>query len=295
MSDESTVSFANDDGHRNRWGLDALLYRKEGPKKSLNGKVLAGLFGSFMLVGISYSVLSEFFTPTPTESSGPIGFNEQIAPSQKIQVPTGDSELNRPTSAPNKGGVRMSFSGPQVIERPNFGKIPPGTMVKAKFVTGASNGPLKAVLKEDLSINGESIAPEGTVLVGVGSSNEERLMVQFTKLVFKDGKSQNVQAQACDLTDQTVGVKGKKISKYAIMLATGAGLNFLGGLAEGLQEHDVQGGIPTKKNDLRNAALNGASKAALEQSGQVLSDIKNSKSVVQVESGKEFYILFEGE
>lgn len=295
MNEEIKVAVANDDGHKRRWGLTSLLYRKEGTKQSINSKVAAGLFGSFMLAGVGYSIASELFKPTPTESNGPITFNEQAAPQEKVQIPVGNSEMYRPAPAKTKTKVAMNYSGLQVVARPNFGKIPPGTMVKAKFITGASNGPLKAVLAEPLSVNGEDVAPEGTTLVGSGSSGDDRLTVQFSKLVFKDGKSQNIQAQACDTSDQLVGVKGKKVSKYAVMLSTGAALNFLGGVAEGLQENQVQNGVAVKKNDLNNAALNGASKAALDQSQEILSDVKNKKSIIQVESGKEFLVLFEGE
>lgn len=299
MDEEVKVSLVGDDGHKRRWGLEKLLYRKEGRKLSINAKVTAWMFGLFILAGSAYSIISEFFKPTPTENSGPIGFNEQMgsksSESEKIQIPSGNSEFNKPQSTGSRPKVVVYYSAPEVIGRPNLGKIPPGTMVKAKFITGASNGPLKAILAEALTINGEDIAPEGTTLVGSGSSGEDRLTVQFTKLVFKDGKSQSIQAQGCDLSDQTVGVKGKKLSKYAVLLATGAGLNFLGGVAEGMQESQVQNGVATKKSDLRNAALNGASKAALDQSQAVLSDLKSKKSVIQVDSGKEFYVLFEGE
>jgi hypothetical protein len=299
MDEEVKVSLVGDDGHKRRWGLENLLYRKEGRKLSINAKVTAWMFGLFILAGSAYSTISEFFKPTPTENLSPIGFSEQMgsktSESEKIQIPTGNSEFNKPQSNGNRPRAVVYYSAPQVIGRPNLGKIPPGTMVKAKFITGASNGPLKAILAEPLSINGEEIAPEGTTLVGTGSSGEDRLTVQFTKLVFRDGKSQVVQAQACDLADQTVGVKGKKLSKYAVLLATGAGLNFLGGVAQGLQENEVQNGVVTKKTDLKNAALNGASKAALDQSQDILTDMKNKKSVIQVDSGKEFYVLFEGE
>jgi len=294
MSEESKVTFVKDDGHTKRWALEKLFYRQDGTKKSLNSKVLAATLGCFMLSGVGYSLIREFSQPTPTDTSGPIPFNGQVTTAEKVQIPQGDVETRNPQSKP-RPRTKVIYSGLQVIERPNFGKIPPGTMTKAKFITGASNGPLKAILMDDLIVNGETIASDGTTLVGVGNSNEERLMVQFTKMVFTDGRYVNVQGQACDLSDQTVGVKGKKLSKYAVMLATGAGLNFLGGLAEGLQQNDIQNGVATKKVDLRNAALNGASKAALEQSNQVLSDLKSSKAVVQVESSKEFYILFEGE
>lgn len=299
MDEEVKVSLVGDDGHKRRWGLEKLLYRKEGRKLSINAKVTAWMFGLFILAGSAYSIISEFFKPTPTENSGPISFTEQMgsrsSEAEKIQIPAGNSEFNKPSAGNRKLKVVVYYTAPQVIGRPNLGKIPAGTMVKAKFITGASNGPLKAVLAESLAVNGEDIAPEGTTLVGSGSSGEDRLSVQFTKLVFKDGKSQGIQAQACDLSDQIVGVKGKKLSKYAVLLATGAGLNFLGGVAEGLQENQIQNGVATKKSDLKNAALNGASKAALDQSAEVLSDLKNKKSVIQVDSGKEFYVLFEGE
>ncbi|MDZ4661309.1 MAG: TrbI/VirB10 family protein [Pseudomonadota bacterium] len=299
MDEEVKVSLVGDDGHKRRWGLENLLYRKEGRKLSINVKVTAWMFCLFILAGSAYSIISEFFKPTPTENSVPIAFTEQMGSrssgSEKIQIPSGNSEFNRPAPTGSKSKVVVYYSAPQVIGRPNLGKIPPGTMVKAKFITGASNGPLKAMLVEALAINGEDIAPEGTTLVGSGSSGDDRLSVQFTKLVFRDGKSQSIQAQGCDLSDQTVGVKGKKLSKYAVLLATGAGLNFLGGVAEGLQETQVQNGVATKKSDLKNAALNGASKSALDLSTDVLSDMKSKKSVIQVESGKEFYVLFEGE
>jgi hypothetical protein len=247
-----------------------------------------------MLAGVGYSIASEFFKSTPTESSGPISFNEHVSPQESIQIPTGNSEMVRPTPTRSKAKGVVNYSGLQVIQRPNLGKIPPGTTVKAKFITGASNGPLKATLLESLTVNSEEVAPEGTTLVGIGSSGDDRLSVQFTKMVFKDGKSQNIQAQACDVSDQMVGVKGKKVSKYAVMLATGAALNVLGGIAEGLQENQVQNGVAVKKNNFNNAALNGVSKAALDQSQEILSDVRNKKSVIQVESGKEFLILFDG-
>ena len=173
MDEEVKVSLVGDDGHKRRWGLEKLLYRKEGRKLSINAKVTAWMFGLFILAGSAYSIISEFFKPTPTENSGPISFTEQIgsksSESEKIQIPTGNSEFNKPSTVNNRPKVVVYYSAPQVIGRPNLGKIPPGTMVKAKFITGASNGPLKAVLAEAIAVNGEDIAPEGTTLVGSGS------------------------------------------------------------------------------------------------------------------------------
>ncbi|MEY4616381.1 MAG: Bacterial conjugation TrbI-like protein [Pseudomonadota bacterium] len=296
MSEKATVTIAKDNGHKNRWGLSDLMYRQEGPKRSLNGKVAAGIFGALMILGVGYSIVSEFSNPSSGTIQGePIGFNGQLNSSPQIEIPRGDTEWRKPSPEFKRASSARTYTGLQVIQRPLLGKIPPGTMVKARFITGASNGPLKATLVEPLVVSGDAIVPEGTVLVGSGSSGEDRLTVQFSKLVFNDGKSQNIEAQGCDVEDQTVGIRGKKISKYAYLLAAGAGLNFVGGLTEGLQEAQVQNGVAVKKNDLKNAALNGASKAALDQSQHILNDVKNKKSVIQVESGKEFYVLFQGD
>ncbi len=297
MSEIIKSDVAKDNGHKNRWGLKNILYRKEGKKHSINGKITAWFLTIFILLGSFYSIISEFFKPTPSDNIGPIGFNQSTRAIQEkpndLQIPFGDSENRKSNPKGPKSRVVLRYGGTQIIQRPNLGKIPAGTMVKARFVTGASNGPLKAELIESLIVNDEEIAPVGSTLIGVGSSGEDRLSVQFSKLVFRNGEVKVIQAQACDISDQSVGLKGQKVSRYAIMLATGAGLNFLGGMAEGLQES--KDGQPVKKSDLRNAALNGVSKAALEQSQNILNDVKNKKSVIQVKSGQEFYILFEGE
>lgn len=294
MSEESKVQMVGDDGYKNRWSFSKAFLRQEGRKTSLNGKIVA-FMGLFVLgLATFYVLLREAFRDPPSENKTPIGFNGQVSPGMPIDVPAAGTFEAAKQKQP-KMLVIKKYPGLQVVQRPRLGKIPPGSMVKAKFVTGASNGPLKAVLTESLLVNGEGVLEEGTVLVGQGNSTEDRLMVQFNKIVFKDGASQNTQAQACDESDQTVGVKGQKISKHALMFASGAGLNFLGGLAQGLQDTEVQGGVATKRNDFKNAALNGASTAALDQSKEVLSELRQKKTVIQVDSGKEFYVLFDGE
>jgi hypothetical protein len=295
MSEEVNVTIVKDDGHKNQWGVGNFLYRDEGMKKSLNAKALAGVVGSALIMATTCSVLTETNKSTGAENKSPIPFNEQVSNQPNIQIREGNSDLKGPARPKAILQAPKSYTGLQVIMRPNIGKIPPGTIVKAKFVTGASNGPVKAVLTEPLVMNGEGLVDEGTVLIGQGSSTEDRLMIQFTKMVYKDGTFQRVQGQACDESDQTVGDKGHKLSKYAVMLAAGAGLNFLGGVAEGLEESQVQNGVPVKKSDLRNAALHGASIAALDQSKEILSNLRQSNTVIQVDSGKDFYVLFDGE
>lgn len=301
MIENEKVTIGKDDGEKNRWDVKKFLYLREGKKTSLNMKLAAILSVVVVTVGTLYSVLSEFFKPTPSENAEPISFNGQVLTASEqslnLKIPTGQGELEKAKPLkPISGAARIKLSGPVVVTRPNSGHIPNGVQGKAKFITGASDGIIKAVLLEPLVFNDEELAESGSILVGQGSSNDERLMVQFSRLIFKSGSHITVHAQGLDLEDQLLGIKGKKISKYLKMLTSGAALNFLGGLSEGLQESQISSnGTVTKKSDLKNAALNGASKAALEQSQQLLSELKDQKFIVEIESGKEFLVLFDGE
>ncbi len=295
MNEEIKVTVAKDDGHKNRWALGKFIYRQERDKKSLNTKVVVGLIASLMIFGALYSVTEAFFRANPGEFKSPFSFNETPGASAPIDVAKGQGlKRAKPPKSQNRK-KQVFYSGLEIVARPNAGVIPPGLFVKAKLISGALSGPVKAVLEENLTFNGEEYAPEGTFLVGSGSSGKNRLIIRFNKMLFKDGTVQKIQAQACDFSDQTAGLKGKRLSRYAMLLAAGVGLNFLGGVSEGLEETQVQNGVATKKSDLRNAMLNGASKAAFEQSKDVMTDFKEEKTVIQVDKDTEFYVLFEGE
>ncbi len=195
----------------------------------------------------------------------------------------------------NRGSmVIVRLPGLQKIDRRQKGQIPPGSLVRAVLVTGASNGPVRAEIKEDLRIQGETLVPEGAILLGSGRSTEERLTISFSQMVFKDGSFVGIQAQAADAEDKTVGLKGSKVGRYALKYGAAIGLNFVGGMAEGLQDRKIVGQEVVTKADARNALLNGTSKATLEMANQTMNDIKNSAPIIEVEAGKEIYVIFEG-
>ena len=187
----------------------------------------------------------------------------------------------------------VKFPGLQKIDRHQAGKIPPGSLVKAILATGASNGPVRAEITKALRLLGETLLPVGTVLLGTGQSSEERLFIRFNQVVFKNGSFENIQAQAADLEDKTVGLKGSRLGKYATKYAAAIGLNFVGGMAEGLQEREVVGQQVVAKPTTKNALLNGASRATLEMANESMTDLKNSAPIIHVEAGKEIYVIFE--
>lgn len=113
-------------------------------------------------------------------------------------------------------------------------------------------------------------------------------------MVFQDGTFQNIEAEAFDDIDQMLGLKGEKLKNEGLKLGTAIGLNFAGGLSEALQDPDVQGGVEIKKPSLKNAMLNGAATASLDQSREMMSDFKNRHVNVTVPAGKTLIITFEG-
>lgn len=193
----------------------------------------------------------------------------------------------------NRNSSVIRYPGLQKIERKRLSEIPPGSLVKAVLITGASNGLVRAELKESLQIQGETILPEGAILLGVGQSGEERLAIRFTQIVFKDGSFESIQAQAADANDKIAGLNGSRVGSYAAKYAAAIGLNFIGGMAEGLQNREIVGQQVVTKTDVKNAMLSGTSKATLELASDTMSNMKNKSPVIEVPAGKEILVLFE--
>lgn len=192
----------------------------------------------------------------------------------------------------SKTAVRLP--GLQKIDRRHAGQIPPGSMIKAVLVTGASNGPVRVETKEALRIQGETLIPEGAVLLGAGQSTEERLIVRFNQVVFKDGSFENISAQAADAEDRTVGLRGSRVGRVALKYAAAIGLNFVSGMAEVLQDRDVVGQQAVAKPTAKNALLNGTSKATVEMANETMTDLRNNAPIIQIDAGKEIIVIFDG-
>lgn len=225
---------------------------------------------------------------TPSDANNPI-----------YVIPLGGSKEFQDKVIKKKTRVRVIrtkyYKGPQVLARPSSEVIPPGSMIKAKLISGASNGSVKAKSVESLTVNGEVIIPAGSVFWGAGNSNEHRLYVSFKKLVLKSGSVKAINAQAADGSDKVAGLKGSKLGNYGFRLAGSIGLNMLGGLSEGLREKEIKGGVSVDKTDLSNALLSGAAHASIELSRELMNGLKNKKPMILKKSGAYIYIIFEGD
>ncbi len=204
------------------------------------------------------------------------------------------SDLRATGAARNGQSTGKALAAPTLIVRPRVLKLTPGLMGKAVLVTGASNGPVNAKLTERLAQYGEEILEAGSILLGSGNSSNDRLTVQFDKVLTPDGAVTKLKASALDKSDMIAGLKGSVALGRSLQIAGGIGLNVLGGFADGLQENEAIGNQVARKATLKNAALNGTSKSAFEEARNMMSWLKENTPEIEVASGKDFFVLFEG-
>lgn len=280
------------EGKAKKTFLENFSYIRREANQSRRYRV-AGVLMALVAVAISFfrgepEKEIESVAPMPIPSVG----QEQVDPTRSNYSRAEDArQLDQNRRAP-KSGAPIKLSGPKLITRSRNVQIPPGTIVRAELVTGASNGPVKAVLKDSLRVNGETLIEAGSTILGRGSSTEDRLFVSFTKVLHRDGEISQVAAEAADSSDKTMGLKGSRAASRAIKLAANVGLKFLSGASQALQETEGQNGATVRKPTMRNALLNGTAEAALEESNQIASQYKNSAPVIEVKVGTEFYLFF---
>ncbi len=172
-------------------------------------------------------------------------------------------------------------------------EIPVGSETKAILVSGGTDGIVKAKLTQSLIVDGEPLIPENSILFGKGKSGEERLYVEFNKVIFPSGESFQILAQSFDPSDKIQGLKGAIVGTRAKKMGMAMGLGFLGGLTDGMRETSGSSLFTNQKPTVKDAALSGASKAALDQSEAYLEEMKKSPNIIEVKSGTEFIIIID--
>ena len=171
-------------------------------------------------------------------------------------------------------------------------EIPVGSETKAILVSGGTDGIVKAKLTQSLIVDGEPMIPENSILFGKGKSGEERLYIEFNKVIFPSGESFQILAQSFDPSDKIQGLKGAIVGTRGKKMGMAMGLGFLGGMTDGLR--DTSGSLfISQKPTVKDAALSGASKAALDQSAAYLEEMKKSPNIIEVKSGTEFVIIID--
>jgi hypothetical protein len=299
VSDER-VLLAKDAGSRDQWAIGKLFYRKEGGKQRANMKPISlavfAAFGTVMVIGLLRD------SPEQQETSAsPIKAPVDIKETTNIDMekmtlfvkPKFEQVTHLRSVSGDSKQVSIRYAGLEKVAGHMNIKIPPGSMAEAVLTSGASDGPIRAVLTEDLVAGGSRLVKQGTTLVGEGISNENRLSVKFRYLVFQDGTHVRVEADGCDISDRMPGLLGSNVRGQALKLSGALGLGMLGGTAIGLQKKQTQGVVSDPS--MRDALLNGVATAALEQAQSLTSNLKSTTPLYQVPEGQKFYVLFAGD
>jgi hypothetical protein len=290
MSEEARVELAGNENEKTQW-FHKLLYSLDGRKLKVVGWKVKWFAIAVFALPLGYLL---FQGPQQQKTKSQVEPVQGVYESKPVNVPeAAATQSGGKNGDAKKQGKLQHFLGSQIIIRPFMDTVPPGSMVKAKLISGASNGLVRVELMEPVSINGETVADVGSVLLGRGTSTEDRLLIHFKKLMSKEGAAQSISAEACDGEDKIAGIKGAKVGRTALKLAGSIGLGFIGGMAEGLQQTSSQYGMEIKEPSLKNAALNGTSQAALDQSHEMMNSLKEQRPVIEVKAGTVIYVLFE--
>jgi hypothetical protein len=258
-----------------------------------------------IVIGIAAVLLVTLFilkSPDSVDSNGvtiktpdmsEVDSNQSLENLENYSV-TVENERLKKNKVSSKTKIVQKLSGLQRIERSTLKQIPPASFVKAKLVTTASDGLVKAVLIEPLKNQGELLLQAGSILVGIGQSSENSLTIRFNNVIYRDGTFEGISAQAADFESQTIGLKGSRLSRYAVKYAASVGLNFLSGVSQGLQEKEVMGQHVVNKSNMKNALLNGASASAIEMANDSMNEYKGKLPPIQVPKDTEFWVVFDG-
>jgi hypothetical protein len=178
----------------------------------------------------------------------------------------------------------------KVVSLNSISELPIGSELQAILESGATDGIVKARMIQPLIVDGEPLLPDRTVLFGKGKSGEERLFVEFTKVIFPTGESFPIRAQAFDIADKILGLKGAFVGTRTKKMAGAMAFGFLGGMASGLQNTSGSYFV-MQPPTMRDAALAGAGRAALDQSQAYIDEMKRSPNIIEVQSGTKIIAI----
>lgn len=289
MSDESRV-YLKKEGRVFRWGEIAYFKSWNGLKETVN---LSRLRMLAFPVAVAAAIFV-FVTSNKKEVADAVGLSIPPVglPDAAISVPIrektelSDSSRNVGKANPNAGRIR-------VLDLQGAFDIPVGTEAGAVLESGATDGIVKARLSNPLLVDGEPVIPSGATIVGRGKSSEERLYVEFNKAILAGGRVISFRAQAFDSDDKILGLKGALVGRRTKKMAMAVGFGVLGGATDALQETSGTSIFGGQRRSVRDAALAGASKAALDQSQVYLEEMKNARPVIEVKTGTAFYLIID--
>ena len=277
------VKMSRQMGRSKQWGFGSLFYFKDGCKDRISTKALKVAVLFPVIPFVLFSSMKNDIKLSGVEGKAFSMKTYNVSSSLPDEIVGGEKKKSH-----LKARKQAKFEPLVVTKRPVAElEVAPGTYVKAVLITGASDGPVKVRLLEDVKAGGRTVVPLDSVLIGKGSSTEERLMIDFNKIVLLDGQAIGTNAVACDPSDQMPGLFGSNVNSRALNLAGAFGLNFAAGYSTGSEED-------TKDQSIRQKIQSGAALAALEEAKRLSEKAKNTKPRIEIKRNQKLLILFTG-
>lgn len=151
-----------------------------------------------------------------------------------------------------------------------------------------------------ISRGGESSGveiPAGTILTGQFSypGSGDKIFLSFSRMDTPEGEIKRLSASALDVGTYSSGISGEVYSDAGVKVAAQMGLTMFAGMTDVLTEKESLGGAFTQngvqaKPTMKNALLQGTSRAAQDQASRTSSEIESSRDYLIVPEGKEMII-----
>lgn len=271
--------------------------------------VAASLFVMISAVAAAWLSPGEDFT-FYTQSSTPLkgdGVDSQASSIPQAGVMAGFfangqkkmASEKRAEAERNKHRVAIKYFAPQVI---GVGRKGPKAIQMGSKLVGFLMSPIdtraQALVRVVLPQGGEASGIEiekGSILIGrfSYSGSDDKVLISFSRLNTPDGDMKQIAAQALDAADYNVGIRGEAYTGNGIKIASRVGLTMLSGMADVLTEKESLGfsmnGVQAKPT-MKNALLQGTSRAAQDEVNRTASDISSVEPYVLIPEGKEMII-----
>ena len=195
--------------------------------------------------------------------------------------------------------VSIKYAAPQIVGESDQASV----MRLGSKLIGVLKNPIDtrtpSLVRVSLPRGGESsnieIAP-GSVLVGqFGYSGDgNKVTIKFSRLdLAGDGGLKKISASALDAGDFTPGIQGEEFTGGGVKLAASLGLTVFSGMADTLTDRESLGntfnGVQAKPS-MKDAILQGLSKASQDQANRTASTIEQERGYVIVPEGKEMIV-----
>lgn len=178
--------------------------------------------------------------------------------------------------------------------------VPLGSIVKCllihNIVTNNFSSPVVAQVWEDFYFDGKLLLPFGTRIYGTARAGRERdrVLVVFHTIVFQDGREVHIKAISLS-KDGSAGLTGMIVSKQNKKRILMMAMNFLSGIALGLQETATNAvtGLTEITTNSRNAILEGSANTFEREARRLEKEINAAEGYAIVVAGNQLIVYFE--